>query len=339
MLWRTPWWWHDDGRVASLPRLPRLISGALTPASWLYSLGLWLDKNASHPVAAALPTLVVGGVTVGGSGKTPVVQFIARRLQQLGQSPHIGLRGYGGRVAAIRQVQAGDKVSEVGDEALLHTAIAPTWVGRDRLALARAAAAAGANQLLLDDGMQHWRLSPTISLLVVDGTVGLGSGQLLPAGGLREPWSAVVARADALLILGEDSQQLANGWPATKPLLRGQLAVVQAHQEKVANRRWVAFAGIGRPEKFWNSLRAVGAELAAVQAFPDHHPYRAGDLAELAHRAAKLSAGLITTRKDWVRLPPEWQKRVQVLEVALQLDSDSLAAMDKLLQRLVDTAV
>jgi tetraacyldisaccharide 4'-kinase len=115
--------------------------------------------------------------------------------------------------------------------------------------------------------------------------------------------------------------------------------VVQAHQEKVANRRWVAFAGIGRPEKFWNSLRAAGAELAAVQAFPDHHPYRAGDLAELAHRAAKLSAGLITTRKDWVRLPPEWQQRVQVLEVALQLDSDSLAAMDKLLQRLVDTAV
>jgi tetraacyldisaccharide 4'-kinase len=236
-------------------------------------------------------------------------------------------------------VLGGDTVDTVGDEALLHSALAPTWVGRDRLTLAQLAAAAGASQLLLDDGMQHWRLSPTISLLVIDGSVGLGNGRLLPAGGLREPWAAVVARADALLILGEDSQQLAKCWPAIKPLLRGQLAVEQAQQEVVANRRWLAFAGIGRPEKFWDSLRAVGAELAAVQAFADHHSYRAGELEQLAHRAAKLSAGLITTRKDWVRLPPEWQQRVQVLEVALQLDSDSLAAMDRLLQRLVDTSV
>lgn len=333
MLWRTPWWWHQDGWDA------RLVRSALTPASWLYSLGLWLDRKASHPLAAALPTLVVGGVTAGGSGKTPVVHYIARRLQQLGQSPHIGLRGYGGRVSDPRQVLGGDTVDTVGDEALLHSALAPTWVGRDRLALAQLAAAAGASQLLLDDGMQHWRLSPTISLLVIDGSVGLGNGRLLPAGGLREPWAAVVARADALLILGEDSQQLAKCWPATKPLLRGQLVVEQAHQEAVANRRWLAFAGIGRPEKFWDSLRAVGAELAAVQAFADHHPYRAGEMEQLAHRADKLSAGLITTRKDWVRLPPEWQQRVQVLEVALQLDSDSLAAMDGLLQRLMDTSV
>ncbi|MBM3602309.1 MAG: tetraacyldisaccharide 4'-kinase, partial [Alphaproteobacteria bacterium] len=114
MLWRTPWWWHRDGWDA------RLMTSALTPASWLYRLGLWADRHRSPAQTAAIPTLVVGGVTAGGSGKTPVVQFIARRLQQLGHNPHIGLRGYGGRVKGVLRVQQGDQALTVGDEALLH---------------------------------------------------------------------------------------------------------------------------------------------------------------------------------------------------------------------------
>jgi tetraacyldisaccharide 4'-kinase len=333
MTWSTPSWWDAAASNPTATQLSRLLPPLLSPLSWLYGAGVRYDRwLAGAPQLAALPSLVVGGINAGGAGKTPVVQYLVRLLQGLQQHPHIGLRGYGGVASTEpRQVLPEDGVELVGDEALLHAGLAPTWVGRNRLELASRAAGAGASQLVLDDGLQHWPLRPHLSLVVVEGAFGLGNGRLLPAGSLRESWESVAARADALLILGDDRHQLQSRWPADKPCFAGRI-IPKAVPEL---GRVLAFAGIGRPAKFWQSLQEVGMEVVASQGYPDHYRYQEQDLLGLVEQATRLKAALITTRKDWVRLSPAWQARVAVLDVELQLSEPSQRAIQAWLQPLL----
>lgn len=259
---------------------------------------------------APVPVICVGNLVVGGAGKTPVVESIASLLAARGRRPAILSRGYAGTLRGPMRVDAARNTArEVGDEPLLLARTAPVWIGTDRAASARAAAADGADCAIMDDGFQNTRIAKDLSLLVIDGAYGLGNGRVMPAGPLREPAKRGLARADAVVMLGQDRTGLEP--QLAKPVLRATLEPVNGAD--FASQPVIAFAGIGRPEKFFATLESCGAHLIARHAFPDHHRYTDAELRRLAGKAS--STLLVTTEKDWVRLTPDWRARVAALAV------------------------
>jgi len=304
---KAPGFWAVDGAVARL----------LAPAGALYAAAGALRWRLAPPAAAPLPVLCVGNATVGGTGKTPLALDLIEGLTRDGRRVHALCRGHGGSLAGpVRVDPARHRVTDVGDEALLLAAAAPTWAGRDRLAAARAAARAGAELVVLDDGLQYPRLAKHTSLLVVDAATGVGNGRVVPAGPLREPLSRARDRADAVVLIG------AGDPPAgleRLPLFRARL-VPDDGADALAGRRMLAFAGIGRPDKFFDTARAIGAELVETRAFADHHLFSTAELDHLAARARELGAGLLTTAKDAVRLSAERRAAIAVLGVRVAWD-------------------
>ena len=306
---------------------PGLASDLLQPLAWGYAAAGAAQRAFITPWQASVAVLCVGNIVAGGAGKTPVALSLAQRLIARGRRPHFLSRGYGGRLVGPVAVDAkGHDAAAVGDEALLLAQVAPTWLARDRPAGARAAIAAGAGLIIMDDGFQNPSLAKTLSLLVIDGAYGVGNGRLLPAGPLRETLASALVRADAIVLLGEDETKLLPAL-AGKPVLRARLVPVG----KVSPGPYLAFAGIGRPEKFFRTLEDAGARLVARAGFADHHVYRDAELRDLDERAKAAGAQLITTAKDAVRLSPAWRARVAVLEVEIAWQD---TALDKFLERL-----
>lgn len=303
---RTPTFWQSRNFTSSL----------LLPAAALYRLGAACDRLCTTPKRAALPVISIGNVTAGGAGKTPAALALVPLLRAMGHTPHILTRGYGGSHLTAHRVTAGDDWRRVGDEAVLLARAAPTWVGRNRHACALAATQAGATILIADDALQHHALFKTFSLLVIDGPYGVGNGRLIPAGPLREPFAAAIARCDAALIIGEDMHGLKDQLPI--PCYDAHFMPSDDH-EFLKTGRWLAFAGIGRPDKFFDSLRRLGADIAASIPFADHHPYRAADLENILAQAQRLGAQPITTEKDAVKLPPHFAPLIRTLPVRLAL--------------------
>lgn len=304
---KTPLFWQSRGLVAVM----------LSPLSLLYALGAWIDRVLTLPRPAPAPVISVGNATAGGTGKTPLVLALVPLLRQLQHTPHILTRGYQGAGLNAHCVTAGDDFTRVGDEALLLAEAAPTWVGAGRLASAKAAAHAGASVLVCDDAHQHHALMKTVSLLVIDGPYGVGNGFVMPAGPLREPFGAALKRADAVVMIGEDVQHLAQ--QLTQPVFKARL-VPRLDVQFLTQGKWLAFAGIGRPEKFFTSLQENGAALIKTRKFADHHAFDEKELVDLMAEANALGAQLITTEKDWVRMSENWRQRVAVLPMALQFD-------------------
>ena len=263
-----------------------------------------------------IPVICVGNATVGGAGKTTVALDLAARLAGRRWAAHVLLRGYGARGGGLRWVEPGDPVSEVGDEALLHAAVAPTWTCADRRLGAQAAVAAGAEVLVMDDGLQNPGVQKRCSLLVIDGASGFGNARVMPAGPLREPVSVAAARCHAAVLIGVDKTGALEHLPATLPVLRARL--VAAHDAaQLKDRRVLAFAGIAMPDKFFTSLTEVGADIVRRVPFPDHHMFRPDELKALLSQAEQMNALAVTTAKDAVRLPAETRSRVGVLHVSL----------------------
>jgi len=305
-----------------------LCAHLLQPLAWAHAAAGAARRVFARPWRAPVPVICVGNVVAGGAGKTPVVLSLAQRLAARGVVPHILSRGYGGSASGpLRVDPTRHTAAEVGDEPLLLAAVAPTWVARDRVAGARAAATAGAGLILMDDGLQNPGLEKDLSLLVVDGSYGFGNGKVIPAGPLREPVAAALARTDAVLLMGEDESGIAASVGAT-PVLRAMLAPVAG---TVLDGPVVAFAGIGRPEKFFRTVTDAGARLVAAHGFPDHHSYDTRALERLEAEAAAAHARLVTTAKDAARLSPAWRARVSVLAVEVRWQDE--AALDALLAR------
>jgi tetraacyldisaccharide 4'-kinase len=232
------------------------------------------------------------------------------------------MRGYGGRLGGpVRVDPAAHDAAAVGDEALLAASRAPCWVARDRAAGVRAAAEAGAKAVLLDDGFQNPSVAKDLSLVVVDTAYGFGNGRLLPAGPLRETVAQGLARADAVIALGSE------GPPGVdRPILHAELAPVDGG--RFAGARVVAFAGIGRPEKFFATLRQVGADVVVAQPFPDHHRFSAAELSGLRQIAEREHARLVTTEKDCARLSESERSAIQMLRVEIRWrDRPALSAL------------
>ena len=282
---------------------------------------------------APIPVICVGNVTVGGAGKTTVALDLVRRLRARGRPVHVLLRGYGGQVRGPYWVRARDSAALVGDEALLYAPLVPTWVGGDRRRSAQAAVAAGADVLVMDDGLQNPGLHKHLSLLVIDGGTGFGNARVLPAGPLREPIAAAASRCQAAVLIGEDATGALARLPVGLPVLRASL-VLGPRESALAGQRVLAFTGIAEPEKFFASLATTGSDIVGRRSFPDHHLYTADERESLLEAATRLGAILVTTAKDAARLPAAMRERVTVLEIALAWQD--AAALEALLDRVLE---
>jgi tetraacyldisaccharide 4'-kinase len=299
---------------------PGFFADLLSPIGAAYDAAGRLRRVMSRSQRPPVPVVCVGNLVAGGAGKTPVVLALSVWLAERGVAVHVVTRGYGGRLRGpVRVDPIRHDALAVGDEALLLALRAPCWVARDRTAGVRAAVTGGAGAILLDDGFQNPAIAKTLGLIVVDAGYGFGNGRVIPAGPLRENLRRGLARADAVVLLaaewdasGSERLQL----DCEMPVLPAMLAPVGG--ERLAGSRLLAFAGIGRPEKFFVTLRALGADLVGARAFPDHHPFRIAELEGLRHDAARERARLITTAKDIVRMPSVQRAGIEVLDVEVR---------------------
>lgn len=309
------------------------LSLFLAPLGCLYDAASAARRTWARPYRAPVPVICVGNLVAGGAGKTPVVADLARRLLARGVAVHVLSRGYGGTLPGpVRVDPARHDAAAVGDEPLMLACGAPTWVARDRAAGARAAAAAGAQAILMDDGLQNPTLAKDLSLIVFDGGYGFGNRRVMPAGPLRESIARGLARADAAVMLGDDQTGAATRFGAIPMLAAEPLPATM----DLAGRAFVLFAGIGRPQKFFDHFARTGARVVATHGFPDHHRYSESELTGLAGAAKQANATLMTTEKDWVRLERSWRTRVQYLPLAIAWRDE--AALERLLDRALKRA-
>ena len=325
---RPPAFWQNS------PRAPGWQARLLSPLSALYAFGTARRLRNAPDITPDCPVICVGNLNAGGTGKTPTVIALVEHLKP--QKVHVFSRGYGGSLAGpIRVNERTHKASDVGDEPLLIAAFTPTWVARDRAEGVRAAQADGAQVILLDDGFQNPSVAKSLSIVVVDAALGFGNGRVLPAGPLREPVATGLARADLLLSIGAPAaqSQFSEVWQDYIGLPH-----ITAHLEPLPTgmdwkeQRVMAFAGIGHPEKFFATLRQLGATLIRTEALSDHQPLTEALMKRLELEAMALSAQLVTTEKDAVRLPHNFRQKVLTLPVRLRFHDTS--ALDDSLSRL-----
>ncbi len=301
MRLEPPSWWYGD-------RIP-LAAWALWPVSAAYGGIVQRRFRTASPYRSKLPVICVGNFTMGGAGKTPVALKLASLLREAGLKPAFLTRGYGGSERGPHLIDgASDGANLVGDEPLLLARAAPTVVSRNRPAGAKLLETLGVDTIIMDDGFQNPSLEKDFGLVVVDGGTGLGCGQVFPLGPLRAPLAFQLEKADAVLILGAldqadvvrrigESQHLR---PAPLPVFNAR--IIPYVTDELRSRTFVAFSGIGRPDKFFDTLREAGIAVAKRRSFPDHHPYAEADARSLLAEAKALNAGLITTEKDYARL-------------------------------------
>lgn len=318
---RAPEFWYRRHRG--------ILATVLAPVAAGYGRAVLRRYRAGRPWRAPVPVICVGNLVAGGTGKTPVVLAVGERLVRRGVDVHFASRGYGGSLSGPVRVQPErHNASEVGDEPLLLAEARPTWIARDRPAALRAAVAAGAQAIVLDDGFQNPTVSKDLSLLVVDGLRGFGNGLVMPAGPLREPLAQGLARADAVVVVGPDETGMV-GQVRDVPVLRAHLKPSPDTVRRLAGRKVVAFAGIGYPEKFFNTLRDIGCTIVSCHSFADHHPYRPQDMEMIGHDARARHAVPVTTAKDYVRLPADSKAGVEVVPVSIGWEDE--ATLDALL--------
>jgi tetraacyldisaccharide 4'-kinase len=313
-------WWREAGAAA----------GALSPFAAIY--GAVAKRRMLRPGRrVGVPIVCIGNPTVGGAGKTPLALTVARMLAAAGEQPALLSRGYGGSLSGPVQVDpARHRAADVGDEPLLLARMAPTIVARDRVKGAAMALTADAGVIVMDDGFQNSALMKDFSVLVVDARRGIGNGAIIPAGPLRAPLDVQLARADALVLVGESDAsailaKIANSIPVFRASLVPDVTCIGA----LRSSRVLAFAGIGDPEKFFATLRNAGITVAATRSFADHHRYTKREAQDLCAQANHDNLILVTTEKDAVRMRDDEQvaelaARVKVLPATLVLEEEAV---------------
>ena len=326
----TPRWWYVRDRAPGF-----VMRHVLRPVSWIWAAATARRMARAEPFDPGVPVISVGNLTVGGSGKTPVVREVLARLRAKGVNAQGLSRGYGGKLEGPHKVDpAADTAADVGDEALMLGRDGDFWIARDRAAGALAMIEAGATSIVLDDGHQNPALKKSLSLIVVDGETRdnawpFGDGAVFPSGPMREPFHIGMARADAIVLLLPADLPQAD--PDLLHILSGKpvlIARLEPAEPPPAGPQ-VGFAGIAKPWKVEHALKAAGCDLQDFIPFPDHQAYAASDMRFIVERAKVYDAGMVTTEKDWVRLTPKWREKVKAWPVRARFEDE--AALDRLL--------
>lgn len=318
---REPAFWH---RPASWR------SRLLMPLAALYG-AVAGQRMRREGFDAGIPVLCVGNYHTGGAGKTPAVLALTKLLRDLGETPVVLSRGYGGRLRGPVMVDlARHTAADVGDEPLMLARTVPVAVARDRLGGVPLARSQGASVILMDDGFQNPAIARDASLIVIDANRGIGNACVFPAGPLRAPLDLQLARTDALIVIGDGTaaDAVAAGIAARgRPVLSAHLKPTDASIAALGGKRVLAFAGIGDPGRFFRTLRAAGIEVVSERAFADHHPYSSSEIEALIAEAARDGLTLVTTEKDLTRLG---SRANEIVPFAVTLEFEEAAGLRKL---------
>ncbi len=333
-------WWRRAGIASTLMSPIGKLAGSFA-----------LQRMAQAGGTVPVPVFCIGNPTVGGAGKTPTAIAVLKSLTAKGAKPFALLRGHGGSATGALRVDPAKHGSDlVGDEALLLAHHAPTIIsgGSDRLAAARLAVSQGASHIIMDDGFQNPTLQKDAAILVVDAAVGVGNGAVLPAGPLRAPLEPQLKLADAVLLIGEKGLESAGpGDQVKQAALAADCIVFHGHivpdtdiLESLKGSSLHAFAGIGRPEKFFNTLNKAGLHVTQTRAFSDHHAFRDQEVEQLVEEASRARALLVTTQKDLARLSEPRFKvlRERIIALPVYLELDEPQQMDSLLAKAEERA-
>ncbi len=299
------------------------LSNSLYPLSLFFRLGTKLRSILSNEKKSALPIICIGNIVVGGAGKTPVSLKIGKMLNQAGYSPHFVTKGYAGIEKNNTLVQKWHSPKSVGDESILLSEIAPTWIGINRNISFHLAKEKGADCIIMDDGFQNPTIQKDFSIIVINEEQEFGNKRVMPAGPLRESINKGLSRTNLIISIGKISEELKTKIPSQIPIINASFAI--NNENKIFKAQKItAFAGIAYPEKFFNSLRKQGAKIVNEMIYPDHHIFVENDLLNLAEIANKTQSILVTTKKDYVRIPKHYRSLVNTLEGEIDFEDENL---------------
>jgi tetraacyldisaccharide 4'-kinase len=300
-----------------------LLSQILYPLSLLFRLGTKLRNITSHAERFSFPVICIGNIVVGGAGKTPVAIKIAEILKIAGYKPHFISKGYAGLVKKSTLVELWHSPKSVGDEPLLLSQIAPTWVGIDRNNSIQLAKNKGADCIIMDDGFQNPTIHKDFSIIVINASQEFGNEKVMPAGPLRENIKKGLSRTNLIIVIGEIKDSLQKNIPAHIPIIQAKFKI--NNENKIfKGQKITAFAGIAYPEKFFTSLKEQGGKIIKEITYPDHHIYDENDLLSLAEIANKTQSILVSTQKDFVRIPKSYRALVNTLEGKISFEKENI---------------
>ncbi|PPR44748.1 MAG: Tetraacyldisaccharide 4'-kinase [Alphaproteobacteria bacterium MarineAlpha5_Bin11] len=312
---RAPKFWYV--------RNTTIFSTIFLPTSLLFRLLSKLYILFSSKNSSTVPVICIGNLVVGGAGKTPVALKVGNLLKLAGYRPHFLTRGYAGKIKENIRVLNNHSPEEVGDESIILSSVAPTWIGSNRIKSAKLAIKNNADCIIMDDGFQNPTIKKDFSIIVIDGKQGFGNQKVLPSGPLRESINSGLKRANAVIIVGEDTFNIKKFIPSSIPCFGAKFDV--SNNEKIyKGKKVTAFAGIAYPTKFFDTLENQGAKILKTFTFPDHYIYTETDLLNLVEKANKNNSILVTTKKDLIRVPESYKPLVYILEGEIKLGEEEV---------------
>ncbi len=313
-MFKTPKFWYED--------TTKKPSFFLRGLAFIYDLISKIFRKLQTPRKISKPVICIGNITMGGSGKTPVAIAVAKIIYDLGYLPHFLTRGYGANVAGTKLVDIKKhNYLDVGDEPLILASHGFTWVSKNRFKGASKAVKSGAGSIVMDDGLQNMKIYKDISILVIDATIGLGNNHIFPAGPLREHLKDTLLKINACIILNAGHKKQKKWLDILQKYgFKNKVffADILLNEDIAKIKNTVAFAGIGVPKKFKLSLENAGVKVAKFYEFADHHKYTENELKKMLEIANKNNLPLVTTKKDFLRIPKSLQDKVEIVDIKLK---------------------
>ncbi len=315
---KTPIFWKNNNTISNI----------LAPLSCIYYFARYIHIKISKEYKSDLNIICVGNITAGGNGKTPVALKIADILKENNISFAFLSKGYKGKIKKFTQVdKSKHKAQDVGDEPLLLAQKATTFICKSRKQalielskLSKSSKKHNYQYIIMDDGLQNPTIFKNKNILVVDGGYGFGNKKLIPAGPLRETISNTMNKIDFIILIGKDKYNLKSELKKyNKEIIKAEIN--EKNVNKNTKDKFVAFCGLGRPQKFFDSLKKAKYNTIQEITFADHHNYTANDIENLSNIAKNNNAKLITTKKDWVKFPENFKKITEVLEIDIEFSN------------------